>query len=160
MSLYGHVPMIINSPNQANKGKQTFEITELIDMFPSLCELAGIDAPPYMQGKSFVPLINDPERSWKTAAFSQFHRRPKISPDGKRYMGYSIRTKEFHYVMWHYWDAEKGERGEFVIDELYNSIVDPEENENIAEIPEMHTTVEELRKQLQAGWRAAQPKIN
>ena len=67
------VPMIIRYPNQENRGIQTFEITELIDMFPSLCELAGIEIPDYMQGTSFVPLIKDPKRNWKDVAFSQFH---------------------------------------------------------------------------------------
>ena len=51
------VPMIIRYPNQENRGAQTFEITELVDIFPSLCELAGIKIPDYMQGTSFVPLI-------------------------------------------------------------------------------------------------------
>jgi len=43
-----YVPMIIHCPNQPNAGEQTFEITELIDMFPTLCDLAGIDKPSYL----------------------------------------------------------------------------------------------------------------
>jgi iduronate 2-sulfatase len=152
-----HVPMIINSPNQANKGQQTYEITELIDMFPSLCELAGIEAPEYLQGTSFVPLIANPEREWKKAAFSQFHRRPKVTPDGKRYMGYSIRTKSYHYVEWYYWDNIKGERGEFVVDELYDIKNDPDENVNVSSKAENATAVEQLSKHLARGWRKALP---
>jgi len=152
-----HVPMIVYSPNQPNKGKQTFEITELIDMFPSLCELAGIEAPDYLQGTSFVPLLENPKREWKTAAFSQFHRRPKVTPDGKRYMGYSIKTKEYHYVEWYYWDNKKGEKGEYVTAELYNSLTDPEENKNIAYQEENKELINELSKQLAGGWKAARP---
>ena len=52
-----HVPMVVYSPKIENQGHQSFEITELIDMYPSLCELAGISAPAtYLQGTSFVPL--------------------------------------------------------------------------------------------------------
>lgn len=153
-----HVPMIIYSPDQANAGKQTFEITELIDMFPSLCDLTGIEKPGYLQGTSFVPLLENPDREWKKAAFSQFHRRPKVTPDGKRYMGYSIRTKEFHYVEWYYWDEVAGEHGDFVTAELYNSINDPDENKNVAG-EETYKDIEvDLSEQLNKGWKAALPQ--
>lgn len=59
------VPLIIRYPNQENKGVQTFEITELVDVFPLLCELAGIETPEYIQGISFVLLIEAPIRPWK-----------------------------------------------------------------------------------------------
>ena len=153
-----HVPMMVHKPGQKNPGAQSFEITELVDMFPSLCELADIEPLPYFQGSSFVPLMNDPDRPWKSAAFSQFHRRPKVTPDGKRYMGYSIKTKEYHYVEWYFWDHVKGERGEFVTTELYDSVNDPDENKNIAENPENDEIVEELSDQLAQGWKAAMPQ--
>jgi len=152
-----HVPMMIHSPNQNNQGAETFGITELIDMFPSLCELAGIETPDYLQGTSFVPLMNEPDREWKKAAFSQFHRRPKVTPDGKRYMGYSIRTKEYHYVAWFYWDDKAEKLGEFVTAELYDNINDPNENVNIASAKENKEIVINLSKQLRNGWRSALP---
>ncbi len=150
--------MIICSPKQANPGKQTFEITELIDMFPSLCDLAEIDQPDYLQGESFVPLIENPEREWKKAAFSQFHRRPKVTPDGKRYMGYSIQTKEYHYVEWYYWDNIAEERGDYVTAELYDNSDDPDENKNVAYLDENKGIVTDLSTKLKAGWRSALPE--
>lgn len=152
-----HVPMIIRYPNQPNRGSQTYGITELVDMFPSLCELAEIPSPKYMQGSSFVPLLENPKRTWKKAAFSQFHRRPKVTPDGKRYMGYSIRTADYHYVEWYYWDHKTGTKGEYVTCELYDNRKDPNENQNIAGIRENLQKVNELSTQLKAGWKAAQP---
>ena len=152
-----HVPMMICSPNQPNEGKQTFGITELIDMFPSLCELAGIEAPGYLQGTSFVSLLEDPEQEWKSAAFSQFHRRPKVTPDGKRYMGYSVKTIRYHYVEWYYWDNEAEERGAYVTNELYDSKADPDENRNIAGIEENNGIIIELSNQLLDGWKKAKP---
>ncbi|NNF34447.1 MAG: sulfatase-like hydrolase/transferase, partial [Saprospiraceae bacterium] len=154
------VPMIIRYPNQENPGAQTFEITELVDMFPSICELAGIETPDYMQGNSFVPLIKDPQRSWKKAAFSQFHRRPQHSADGKRYMGYSINTKEYHYIEWYRWDPESGTRGELTDTELYDRENDPGETENIAAESEHLKTVEALSKQLDEGWENAVPEAH
>lgn len=151
------VPMIIRYPDQENRGAQTFEIIELIDMFPSLCELADIEIPDYMQGTSFVPLIKDPERKWKSAAFSQFHRRPKHSTDGKRYMGYSMNTKKYHYIEWYSWDPKSGTRGDLKSTELYNSENDPFEKINIASKPNLSKVVEDLSNQLAGGWKEAIP---
>lgn len=150
------VPMIIRYPNQENRGAQTFAMTELVDMFPSLCELAGIEVPNYLQGSSFVPLCEEPDRSWKTAAFSQFHRRPKVSADGQRYMGYSINTPAYHYIEWYRWTAKTGSRGEYISSELYDTTTDPYETVNIAETVDSEV-IEELSAHLAAGWEQAGP---
>jgi len=153
------VPMIIRYPNQENRGAQTFEITELVDMFPSLCDIAGIEVPNYMQGTSFLPLIKNPKRTWKSAAFSQFHRRPKVSADGNRYMGYSINTKEYHYIEWYTWDPKTGTRGELTGKELYDRKNDPNETVNIIAEDKLTEVKTSLAKQLEAGWRKAKPNL-
>ena len=68
------VPMMIWTPDmpETNRGKSTDALVELIDIYPTLCDLAGIDQPPHLEGHSFVPLLANPERKWKTAAFSQY----------------------------------------------------------------------------------------
>ncbi len=152
-----HVPMMVYYPGMLNQGVQTSGITELVDLFPSLCEMAGIEVPDYLQGTSFVPLMEKPDREWKQAAFSQFHRRPKVTPDGKRYMGYSIKTKNYHFIEWYYWDNILGEKGEYVTHELYNSQTDADENVNIADLAENDEIVKTLSEQLRKGWRAARP---
>jgi iduronate 2-sulfatase len=154
------VPMIIRYPGQEKKGVQTYAITELIDMFPTLCELAGIKVPDYMQGSSLVPLLNKPDIPWKKAAFSQFHRRPRVSADGGRYMGYSINTEEFHYIEWFTWDHVTGSRGEYVSAELYDRLNDPHESINIAQKEGYSDLIGELSKQLADGWRKAAPNNN
>ncbi len=155
-----HTPLIILDPRQSeNKGKQTFALTELVDIFPSLCELSGIDVPDYMEGTSFVPLMKDPDLEWKSAVFSQFHRRPNISPDGKRYMGYSIKTKNYHFIEWYHWDNETKQKGDYVTSELYNSTLDPEENDNVTSNPENKEIVDALSNQLKLGWQNAKPPL-
>ncbi len=66
------VPLIIHAPNMKAKGKQTEALVELIDIFPTLCDLTGLDRPNQLEGKSFVPLMKKPNKKWKKAVYSQF----------------------------------------------------------------------------------------
>jgi len=68
------VPMMIWTPDMpdGNRGKRTDALVELIDMYPTLNELAGLEAPNHLEGQSFVPLLENPSREWKKAVFSQF----------------------------------------------------------------------------------------
>ena len=151
------VPLIIRYPDQKKRGVQTDALVELVDLFPSICELAGIEVPDYMQGTSFLPLLEEPERPWKKAAFSQFHRRPGVSADGQRYMGYSINTAEYHYIEWYQWDHRTGTKGDYVKAELYDRLKDPVEKENIAEKEGFEMVVKNMSAQIAAGWREALP---
>ncbi|SHF84593.1 Arylsulfatase A [Arenibacter palladensis] len=68
------VPLIISTPNMpaAIRGKKTDALVELVDMYPTLCDLAGVSLPAHLEGQSFAPLLSDPGRDWKKAVFSQF----------------------------------------------------------------------------------------
>jgi len=68
------VPLILWTPDMpaSTRGRKTDALVELIDMYPSLCELAGIPVPKHCEGTSFAPLLDDPARKWKKGAVSQF----------------------------------------------------------------------------------------
>ncbi|WP_242521416.1 sulfatase [Tamlana sp. s12] len=68
------VPLMIWTPDmlKENRGVKSNALVELVDMYPTLCELAGLDQPEHLEGKSFMPLLSDPDQAWKPAAFSQF----------------------------------------------------------------------------------------
>jgi len=68
------VPMMIWTPDMpdGSRGKSTDALVELIDMYPTLVELAGLTAPTHLEGNSFAPLLENPAQPWKKAAFSQF----------------------------------------------------------------------------------------
>jgi iduronate 2-sulfatase len=66
------VPLICCPPGGRAKPAASDALVELVDMYPTLCEMAGLPLPGHLEGCSFAPLIDDPNRPWKTAAFSQF----------------------------------------------------------------------------------------
>ena len=57
---------------QSSRGKKTDALVELVDIYPTLCDLAGLKPPAHLEGHSFKPLLQKPHRKWESAAFSQF----------------------------------------------------------------------------------------
>ncbi|MDF7825391.1 sulfatase-like hydrolase/transferase [Pontiellaceae bacterium B12227] len=68
------VPLMIWTPNMPdrNRGKKTDALVELVDMYPTLCDLANLSTPDHVEGTSFMPLLTNPDRKWEDAAFTQF----------------------------------------------------------------------------------------
>lgn len=68
------VPLIVWTPDMADqfRGVSTNALVELVDMYPTLCEYAGVNLPKHLEGQSFLPLLENPERTWKSAVYSQF----------------------------------------------------------------------------------------
>ncbi len=140
--LDARVPLIVRGPD-LKKNVRTAGMVELVDLFPTLAQLAELPAPTHLEGTSFVPLLHTPKRSWKKAAFTEIHR-----PDG--WTGYSIRTERYRLQRW----IKPGEAVSF---ELYDYKSDPDGNINLAGIPAHAAKQRELTAQLEAGWRAAVP---
>ncbi|MCP4257987.1 MAG: sulfatase [Planctomycetes bacterium] len=140
-----HVPMILSVPGMKTAGQRTRALTEYVDIYPTLSELCNLSAPGHLEGLSMVPLLKNPELPWKKAAFSQY-------PRGK-VMGCSMRTKRFRYTEW-----KNSETGKVMARELYDHRKDPQENVNVAALPEYEENVQRLSRMLKKGWRAALPK--
>ncbi|MGD9127020.1 MAG: sulfatase [Planctomycetia bacterium] len=152
-------PLIIRVPGAKENGKHCDKLVEFVDVYPTLCELAGIDGPAELEGTSFVPLLEDTKQPWKKAAFTQFLRYGKwMGPEAVPYMGYALRTPDWRYVEWYEWDLEKEKTGKLVGRELYDEKNDSQENVNVADAPENAATVKKLAAQLKAGWKAARPE--
>lgn len=66
------VPMVIWTPDMKQRGATTDALVELVDIYPTLCELSGVPLPEHLEGLSFAPLLTEPNQPWKRAAFSQF----------------------------------------------------------------------------------------
>ncbi len=140
-------PLIVSAPGHPG-GTTTDGLVEFVDIYPSLCELCRVGAPNNLDGISFVPLMEQPQKPWKRAAFSQFPRHIPQQGDG---MGRTLVTDRYRFVEWTV-PASKFERLE-----LYDHLNDPEENVNIADHADQAEVVAELHGLLHEGWRAALP---
>lgn len=118
------VPMIISIPGMQNAGKRTMQVVELLDLYPTLCDLAGIDAPSFVDGKSLRPVIEDVEKPIHAGAISQYYRKK----DDDEVMGYAIRTTTHRFVEWRDFKT-----GEVASTELYDHSQDADELKNIAD---------------------------
>ncbi|MEM7477368.1 MAG: sulfatase [Planctomycetota bacterium] len=117
-----HIPFMVRAPG-VKPGSKCKQPVSLIDVYPSLVDLAGLEAPAYLDGKSVVPQLLDP----KTA------RSPVISSYGEG--NTAIRTERWRYIRY-----EDGS------EELYDHSRDPDEWTNLAENAEFTSVKEELRK--------------
>lgn len=106
------IPMIVQAPGITG-GQRRAGLTESIDLYPSLCELAGLPLPEHLQGQSFATLMKNPQADWKTAAVGRFRN------------GDTIRTDTFRFT--EYTDA----KNKLVSAMLYDHTTDPNENTNI-----------------------------
>ncbi len=117
------VPMIIAAPGC--KPGRTQSLVELVDLYPTAAELAGLPIPTSVQGKSLVPVLADPQQAVRTAALSLFKK------------GNALRTENFAYIQ--YTDGTK---------ELYDMRQDPEQFQNLAPNPDYQNTRQAMSSQL------------
>lgn len=106
------VPLIISSPDQGDKGGVVTSPVEMVDIYPTLAELSGLEAPDFLSGVSLAASMDNSSVKPRESALSQYMQ------------GYSIRTERFRYTEW----GEKGAEGV----ELYGCQDDPEELKNLA----------------------------
>ena len=130
------VPFMISAPGY-RKGQRTASLVELLDIFPTLCDLAGLPAPDDLEGKSLLPILENADHSIRPYARSQY-------PRGRNIMGYTIKTDRYRYVEWTEIDS-----GEVVERELYDHFVDGAENVNQAENLSYSRDLDELAALLQ-----------
>ena len=142
--------LVMRIPGQKATGKPSERFVEFVDIFPTLAEVCGLPKPEGVEGFSFAPLLNDPKKEWKLAAFSQY---PRGSKETGPLMGYAVRTEGYRYVEW----RKKG-TADVVSRELYDHKSDPNEDVNIADDSKNRAIIEQHAKILADGWKANTPK--
>jgi hypothetical protein len=82
-----NAPLILHAPGY-NSGQRSSALVEFVDIYPTLCELAGIEAPDHLQGRSLVPILKDPKAEFKQAVYSRYQS------------GEAVKTKSLSYAQW------------------------------------------------------------
>ncbi|XP_077984853.1 iduronate 2-sulfatase-like [Glandiceps talaboti] len=159
---------------------------ELVDLFPTLADICGLEVPPLCpqnsfkvefctEGLSFAPVLQNIANSkpnkihWKNATFSQYPR-PSDEPQEDsdlphlkdiQIMGYSMVTDNYHYVEWIGFNPETFTQNweDVHAKELYINDTDPLEDKNVVDNPQYKTIVQEMSDLLRKGWRNALPSI-
>jgi len=147
-----NAPLIFAAPGSKNAGTHSDALVEFVDIYPTLCDLAGIPLPRNLEGTSLKPLLDNPKLAWKTAAFSQYPRNAGKTGVGKL-MGYTMRTDRYRFTVW----VGNNDHSKVEATELYDHQTDPQENYNLAKKPENADLVAKLMEQWEKGWRGAIP---
>ncbi len=130
MSLFersARVPLIVAGPSVKVRGAVARGLAELVDLYPTLADLAGLEPTVPVDGVSLAPMLQDPTATVKDAAFTQARN------------GYSIRTERWRYIEW-----DEGRQGA----QLYDMNADPAETTNLAADARHAQTVKDLRARL------------
>jgi arylsulfatase A-like enzyme len=122
------IPFIISSPNFVTN-RTTESFTELVDVYPTLCEIANIKAPDYLQGKSLIPVLKDPTKILKKEIYTRYKQ------------GEAVVDKNFSYT-------EFFEGEEYIGNMLYDLQNDRKQNIDISNRPENAKLIEKYHKKL------------
>lgn len=148
------IPILISAPGLP-QGSHSSSLVETVDIFPTVCELAGLPAPTGPQpfdGKSLVPILTDGKASVKDHAYHCF---PK---GGRNRLGRAIRTKRYRLVEWKRMGNDSNENESGVVYELYDYVDDPLETKNL--IDDRPEVVKRLQKLLATHPAPKQPTSN
>jgi choline-sulfatase len=118
-----HSLLMLRVPGMTRAGGVSRRFVSLQDIYPTLMELCGIDAPDAPQGRSLTPLLRDPAADWSSTAITAF---------GDRYI--TIRTEQFRYIR--YRDDQE---------ELYDFSKDPRQWTNVVRQKEYSAALDKLR---------------
>jgi arylsulfatase A-like enzyme len=160
------VMLIMRGPDGFHGGRVSDALVSQLDLYPTLCELAGIEAPEWTHGRSLMPLLRREADEINDAIFGEITFHAAYEPQR------SVRTRRFKYIrrfddthdrpvlpnvddspskdllVDHGW-AERRVPAE----QLYDLIFDPQESANLAALPDYRLVVEQLREQLETWMR-------
>ncbi len=124
------IPLLVAVPDAVGgasikAGVKSSSLVETVDIYPTLCELAGLPAPAGLDGRSFVPTLRNPVAPTKDHII---HVYPRNVPSKGQVIGRAIRTERYRLVEWKKIGAPASEADL----ELYDYEADPIERKNLA----------------------------
>jgi arylsulfatase A-like enzyme len=133
------VPLLVRLPSRVKSGQVNSKQMILnIDVAPTLLEIVGVPVPIWMQGRSFLPLLDGREAKWRDAFLYEYYEYP-AEHCARKHRG--IRTEKWKLI--HFWEQPE----EW---ELYDLEKDPDEMKNLIGQRDQERRVRELRVRLDA----------
>jgi iduronate 2-sulfatase len=128
-----HVPLLVSMPGTSQQAGCRMDPVENLDLYPTICALAGLGAPGHVEGRDLSPMIRDARARSRGFALSQFPRPvreslPDVEVQEGDLMGYSLRTARHRLVEW----RRVLSPHETIAVELYDYEHDPHETRNLA----------------------------
>ena len=157
-------PLIIAGPGI--KSGKTNSLTEFVDVFPTICDLAGVTIPKNLDGKSLKPLMLNNKAKGKEYAISQYPRKLKKAEMAKlgytdsKMMGYSLRTDQYRYTIWmnNFNSKEVFNESQVYTSEMYDYVKDPLEKVNVVNDKNYSATSAALKSKMIAFFKSQETK--
>jgi arylsulfatase A-like enzyme len=130
------VPFLAWCPGMIKPGKVVEELIQNIDIAPTVMDIAGLNRPERMDGRSFLPILQGKKVPWRNAAFYEYYWERNFPHTPTTH---GVRTNRYKYIHYHgIWD----------IDELYDLKNDPEEMNNLIDSPEHQDLIKQLNNKM------------
>ena len=148
-NLYDHsirIPLIISGPG-IPQGQTVDALTYLYDVFPTMCDLTGVEVPNTVEGESLVPLITDEKKELRQSVYSAYKDCHRMVSDGRWKLIRNYHSEEMNAGM--------------ECSQLFHLESDPWETQDLSEAPEHAERIRELAGELKA-WqkRVNDPLVN
>jgi arylsulfatase A-like enzyme len=157
-------PLIIAGPGI--KAGKTSSLTEFVDVFPTICDLAGVAIPKNLDGKSLKPLMLNNKSKGKEYSISQYPRKlKKLEMIKKGYadskmMGYSLRTDQYRYTIWmnNFTSKDTFNESQVYASEMYDYVKDPLEKVNVVNDKNYTSISASLKSKMIAFFKSQETK--
>jgi iduronate 2-sulfatase len=133
------IPLILRVPGRTG-GERSAALVESVDLYPTLCALAGLPVPEHCDGLDLQPLLEDQDHELRAVAYGRFA------------MGDTLRSDRYRYTVFH---ADRGQGDQMLGEMLYDHHADPEETVNLIDDPAHAEAAADLRARsaaIRAGW--------
>ena len=147
-------PLIIAGPGI--KSGKTNSLSEFVDVFPTICDLAGVPIPNKLDGLSLKPLMLNNNAKVNDYSISQYPRKlKKLEMIKKGYtdskmMGYSLRTDKYRFTIWmnNFISKQPFNESQVYASEMYDYVKDPLEKVNVINDKDYATISKELKAKM------------
>ncbi len=157
-------PLIFAAPNMMPG--RTISQSEHVDIFPTICALAGLSIPAVLQGKSLVPIMKNNKANVKEFSVSQYPRKlskeemKKLGYASNKIMGYSLRTNKYRFTIWmsDFTSKDAFAENKIYATEMYDYVNDSLEKVNVVNDKKYKSISKDMYNKMVAFFKSQESK--